>query len=309
MFTASIAKILACPNCKLELRSENNSLLCPRCKEKFLIIGGIPILLSRLYGDTEITQEKWDKNYTSWGKGKRLANYLSEYRQDYLDDILTPINKLWRVEPQSIYCEIGCGPAIVGLEMAKRGCQVVGIDLSLTGLKLAKKLYEQEKVKGFFVCGDILKMPFKTNSFDFIYGGGVLEHFEDTLGAVRELYRILKNDGRVFATVPFVSLSTLTYRQLYGNIPELPILKKIFEFTHIKILKKRFMPFGYEKSFTKGRLKRLFLTAGFSEVEVNFFDCYLPFYRFKNEHLKNILRKLAKFELFWPMVYIEAVKR
>ena len=258
--------------------------------------------------DIEATKRQWDKNYLEWMKGD-VSQYLLEYRKDYLDDILKPINKFWKIKPGLVYGEIGCGLAIVGLEMAKKGCLVVGIDLSLEGLKLAKKLYEREKREGLFVGGNILKIPLKSASLDLIYGGGVLEHFKDTAEAIKELYRVLKKGGRIFATVPFVSLGALTYRQVYGNIPDLPILRTILEFFHIKILKGKFMSFGYEKSFTERKLKQLFSQAGFQKIKIDFFECHLPFYRFKNKHLKKILRKIAKFKLFWPMVYVEAVKR
>jgi ubiquinone/menaquinone biosynthesis C-methylase UbiE len=262
---------------------------------------------TQLSPDVEISMNQWNKNYLEWIKGD-ISEYLFEYRQDYLDDILRPINKLWKIRPESIYCEIGCGPAIVGLEMAKRGCHTVGIDLSLEALELAQKLYSQENVEGFFVCGDILKMPFKEESLDFIYGGGVIEHFNDTTRVINGLYRVLKKRGSIFLTVPYASLSALTYRQLYGNIPELPVLKEALEFLHTKVLGRRFMAFGYEKSFTIGKLKSVFSRAGFTDIKIDFFECHLPFYRFQNKKIKKFLRKLATLKIFWPMVYIEAEK-
>lgn len=306
--TSKLAKILACPDCKSAIKLEGRIFYCSYCRQKFPLKEEMPILISHFSSDVEITKNQWDKNYKKWWSKSKIFDYLKEYRQDYLDDTLIQMEKFWQIKPGLIYCELGCGPAIVGLEMAKRGCQVVGIDLSVEGLKLAKKLYAREHANGLFVCGDILNMPFRAESLDLIYAGGVLEHFKNTHAAVEELYRVTKKGGRIFATVPFVSLSTLTYRQLYGNIPELPILKTILEFIHTDILKRRFMPFGYEKSFTEGRLKQLFLTAGFRQVRIGFFDCHLPFYRFKSERLKNVLRRLAKLKLFWPMVYVEAIK-
>lgn len=56
---------------------------------------------------------------------------------------------------------------------------------------MAKKMFEQEGVsdKGFFVCGDMLNLPFKDNIFSLIYAGGSIEHFSDTGRAVSELRR------------------------------------------------------------------------------------------------------------------------
>lgn len=308
MFTHSFLEILVCPDCQLRVKTKKGSFYCQSCKRLFPLISGIPVMLSGSSSDIEVTKRQWDKNYLEWMKEDSLK-YLHEYKKNYLDDILRPINKFWKIKPGLIYCEIGCGPAIVGLKMAQKGCQVMGIDISLEGLKLARDLYDKEKAEGAFVLGNILKMPFKEESLDLIYGGGVLEHFKNTAEAIRELYRVLKKGGHILTTVPFLSLSALTYRQLYGNIPDLPLLKNILEFIHIKILKKRFMPFGYEKSFTQGKLRQLFFQAGFQKIKIDFFECHLPFYRFKNESLKEFLRKIAKFKPFWPMIYVEAVKR
>lgn len=307
MSTSNFFELLVCPDCRSKIEIGDDGFYCRSCPQLFPLVSGIPVMPSASSSDIEGTRKQWDKNYLEWTGGD-VSKYLLEYRKDYLDDILRPINKFWKIKRGLIYCEIGCGPAIVGVEMAKKGCLVVGIDLSLEGLKLAKDLYEKEKVEGFFVCGNILKMPFKAESLDLIYGGGVLEHFEDTAKAVKELYRVLKKGGHIFATVPCASFSALTYRQLYGNIPDLPLLKNILEFIHIKILKERLMEFGYEKSFTQGKLRRLFSQAGFQEIQTGFFECHLPFYRFKSEYFKKFLRKIAGLEPFWPMVYVEAVK-
>lgn len=307
MFTHNLFEILVCPDCQSAVKKRGGGLRCQSCRRLFPLVSGIPVMLSHSSSKIKDTRRQWDKNYQEWMKGD-ISGYLLEYTKNYLRDILRPINKFWEIKPGLIYCEIGCGPGILGLQMAKKGCVAIGIDLSLEGLKLAKNLYDKAKTKGLFVCGNILKMPFKAESLDLIYGGGVLEHFEDTAKAIQELYRVLKKDGHIFATVPFVSLSTFTYRQLYGNIPDLPFLKNILGFIHIKILKKKFMPFGYEKSFTEGKLRRLFSQAGFQKIKIDFFECYLPFYRFKNECFKRFLRKIASLKLFWPMVYVEAVK-
>ncbi len=67
---------------------------------------------------------------------------------------------------------------ILGLKMAERGSKVFGLDTSVEGIKIAKQVFEKEEKEGLFVCGDLLNPPFKNGQFDFIYGGGMIEHFE-----------------------------------------------------------------------------------------------------------------------------------
>lgn len=255
----------------------------------------------------KIAYNKWNEYYRKMSR-EDIERAKLEYELVYLDDTLQYLDKFWMPGKRNNYLEIGSGPAFLGLEMAKRGLKVFGLDVSIEAIKIAKQVYKREGREGLFVCGDLLNVPFKENQFDFIYGGGVIEHFRDTQKSIREIYRILKNNGLAFNTVPYLSLSSLTYRQLWGNIPDLPFLKQIAEITHINILKKRFMLYGYEKSFTLRKLTGMFRKAGFGEIQTGLFQCYLPFTFIKIKWLKNLARILTKYKLFWPMVYINAEK-
>jgi len=51
---------------------------------------------------------------------------------------------------------------------------------------------------------DITAMKFEYSEFDSILCTQVLEHVDDVDGAFRELYRVLKSDGYLCITVPFI---------------------------------------------------------------------------------------------------------
>lgn len=55
---------------------------------------------------------------------------------------------------------------------------------------------------------DITKMTVKSNSFDFIYCSNVLEHIEDDISAMAELFRVLKPDGTAIIQVPIKGTKT-----------------------------------------------------------------------------------------------------
>ncbi len=178
----------------------------------------------------------------------------------------------------------------------------------MNALCISKALFKREGVKGYFVCGDILKMPFKKNIFHFIYTGGVLEHFKNTQKATDEIYRCLDFGGVTLNTVPNISLST-PYRVLrWGNIPDIPVIKELIEFIEIAIFRKKFMRFGYEMSFSGKKMKKLFNNAGFQGVEIGFFETYYPLDWLKGEFFRKVLTEIANSRLFWPMIYILAKK-
>ncbi len=65
------------------------------------------------------------------------------------------------------------------------------------------------KRQGVDVVHDVNRFPypFKTSYFDEIYASHLLEHAEDVLKVLEELYRILKPGGMLIAKVPYFSSS------------------------------------------------------------------------------------------------------
>jgi len=82
---------------------------------------------------------------------------------------------------------------------------LVGMDSEMYGLAHTKKSLSAVAL----VNGDLMWLPFKADSVDFILASDVLEHLdEDTIG-IREIYRSLKREGKVIFTVP-------AFRSLWG---------------------------------------------------------------------------------------------
>lgn len=305
-----LIQILSCPVCRSSVELKSDSLFCPRCHNFYEIQDGIPIMLpqkSYLQDSLQLTLRKWGHYYSNLTM-EEIARQKRDYEALYGPPVLKHIDQSCQCDrTHSSYLEIGCGLGFLGLEMNKRGYSVYGLDICIEALKAAKNLYEREGITGYFVCGDLLNMPFKRSSFDLIYGGGVIEHFDDTIGAVRALYAVLRKEGIAFNTVPVISLSTF-YRQIWGNIPELPLIKPLAKFVHTRILKEKYMKFGYEKSFTKTHLMRMFRDCHFKWIRIDLLDVFLPMTFVRHDGLRQVLRRLAKSNLFWPMVYICAKK-
>ncbi len=53
------------------------------------------------------------------------------------------------------------------------------------------------------IWGDALSMPVKSDSCDVVICTSVLEHVEDPLAVLREIFRVLRPGGRVIGSVPF----------------------------------------------------------------------------------------------------------
>jgi len=250
------------------------------------------ILSSNYFRDPETLNSKnvWDKIYNF------DMNAFKKDRDDFfsskLDDHINHIRKSYEFNPRSVCLEIGSGPAYIGEYIMKEfDSFYIGIDFNYEMLLTVKKHFENKGfLKYLLIYGDIKDMPFKDNSIDFIYGGGVIEHFSNTDIVLKELHRVLKSNGVSFNTVPCFNFSWILLRS-FANIPSAPIfLKKVFEYIHIKLLKNKILDkfYGYELSFTRNSLTKLHARNGFKNIITGSFTFHPSIKKLKN----SILRKL-----------------
>lgn len=93
--------------------------------------------------------------------------------------------------------EIGCSFGFF-LRMAERsGFQTCGVDLSLCAVQYAK-----ETLKLSVKHGTVFDARFPDGSFDVVTMLGVLEHLPNPLETLREVVRILRQDGILIVEVP-----------------------------------------------------------------------------------------------------------
>ncbi len=67
-----------------------------------------------------------------------------------------------------------------------------------------KSVSNFKNVSHFFhpLCGDVIHLPYRNKSFDFLSMLDVIEHIKNDELAIAEISRILKNNGLVVVTVP-----------------------------------------------------------------------------------------------------------
>jgi ubiquinone/menaquinone biosynthesis C-methylase UbiE len=93
--------------------------------------------------------------------------------------------------------EIAPGPGFFAIELAKIGkYQITGLDISKTFVDIAKRNARQEHVEVDFRQGNASAMPLPEGSFDFVLCRAAFKNFSDPVGALREMRRVLKPEGR-----------------------------------------------------------------------------------------------------------------
>src|SRR5262245_16320948 len=93
--------------------------------------------------------------------------------------------------------DVACGPGYAAAAAARRGVSVVGIDFSLTMVKLAER-----QCPGLdFRFGDAERLDFPADSFDAVVMNFGMLHLADPDRAIAEAFRVLRAGGLYAFTV------------------------------------------------------------------------------------------------------------
>jgi len=93
--------------------------------------------------------------------------------------------------------DVGCGDERYRKFLPK-GVAYVGLDYGPTRQKFYGKTMKPD------ILGDAQTIPIKSNIFDCILCTEVLEHISDTARSLTEMARVVKPDGQMILTVPFL---------------------------------------------------------------------------------------------------------
>jgi SAM-dependent methyltransferase len=130
--------------------------------------------------------------------------------------------------------------------MGGQGAAVFGVDISEPIVRQAKHAFADAALRA--AVADVRRLPFRDQSFDAVYSMGTIEHFRDPEVAVDEIHRVLRPGGRAVVGVP--------------NRWD-PFLRPLMA-AGLQAL--RLYGYGYERSFSRGALRRMLQSAGFEVV-------------------------------------------
>jgi len=113
---------------------------------------------------------------------------------DELHDLAFP------VPPEGRVLDLGCGTGAHAVRLARRGLDVVAVDLSVAGVRAARERFRREGLSGAFLVADAEKLPFRSGSFDVLWSSLLLHHFPRLETLPEELARV--TTGRLVALEP-----------------------------------------------------------------------------------------------------------
>jgi ubiquinone/menaquinone biosynthesis C-methylase UbiE len=169
--------------------------------------------------------------------------------------------------------DAGCGQGRHSLELLRRGCQAVAVDLNLADLRYTRYLLAdltRGQAQGssassghsvppaFLVLrGDAGRLPFPDASFDRVLCSEVLEHVESPERAAAELVRVLKPRGLLAVSVPT------------------PVSEWIMRYSSDDYFNS---PGGHVRIFTFPAVRRLLAGQGLDVVDLHFEHAFHSLY-------------------------------
>lgn len=133
----------------------------------------------------------WEKYYApGGGMTSRIARFRSAIREH---------------GPRSgRILDFGCGSGDLSNSIAEAGYSVVGVDQAAAMIARASQRFGSKQVS-FAWLGESspsTSLPFANEEFDGIVCSSVLEYVDDVPACLREFRRVVRPEGRLFATVP-----------------------------------------------------------------------------------------------------------
>ncbi len=122
------------------------------------------------------------------------------------------------------FLDVGCGDGSFLLEAQSLGYQATGVDPDPKAVAHARKRGLDAHVGGF------PSLNFPSGAFEQITLSQVIEHLHDPVGALSEIYRLLKHNGRIWLSTP--NMNSLTLEEFGKHWRGLESPRHLALFTH-----------------------------------------------------------------------------
>lgn len=113
---------------------------------------------------------------------------------------LKKIIKVGKLNPNDSILDLGCGEGFF-ISLLPNVKKITGIDISKLALKRAKEI-TSSKNNVELKWGDAHKLNIEDKYFDKVFSSEMLEHIPHPRKAIKEIHRVLKNNGIAVISVP-----------------------------------------------------------------------------------------------------------
>jgi ubiquinone/menaquinone biosynthesis C-methylase UbiE len=138
------------------------------------------------------------KGYKGMGMNGAIARWYAKTTFKDIADFRALAKRMSEsLAPGVRVLEVAPGPGFFSIELAKLGnYSITGLDISETFVEIALNNAREAGVSVDFQRGNASAMPFAAESFDLILCRAAFKNFSEPVGALREMRRVLRPDGR-----------------------------------------------------------------------------------------------------------------
>jgi SAM-dependent methyltransferase len=110
------------------------------------------------------------------------------------------LSRIGLLPARPVLADLGCstGHLLADLRAAYPDATLIGVDLVASGLRKANALVPDARL----LQADVCALPLRSATVDAALSANLLEHVPDDVGALAELYRVLRPGGRAALVVP-----------------------------------------------------------------------------------------------------------
>lgn len=154
---------------------------------------------------------------------EKVADSWINIRQKF--KILKILKRLKNLKNKKIL-EVGCGTATQLIEFKDNF--LIGIDFSKNMIKHAKEYANKRNVKIYFILADARYLPFKENSFDFVFSIATIHHIKKRIERIKAIEEILRVSKDLCLFSVLKRYSSLTFFRLFIDFLKLHNFGDIF---------------------------------------------------------------------------------
>jgi ubiquinone/menaquinone biosynthesis C-methylase UbiE len=206
------------------------------------------------------------KPYKGMGMNGVIAKWYASQRSKSMDEFRALARRVADEVPLGGHVlEVAPGPGYFSIELAKLGrCHVTGLDISPTFVEMAARNARDAGVPVTFQQGNASAMPFPSESFDFVLCSAAFKNFTDPVGAMEEMYRVLRKGGRALiidlrGDAPQDAIENAVEHMHLGAVNTF-VNKLIFRFMLLK------------RAYTRRQLEDFAARTRFQSVEIKPFE-------------------------------------
>ncbi|HEY5140862.1 MAG TPA: methyltransferase domain-containing protein, partial [Methylococcales bacterium] len=219
--------IVRCPICLGRVEHQDNAVVCsnPVCRKAYPMVEDIPVLINEESSVFSFDDFAGNKT-TYFQKRGRLVEWINRNVPSISHNLVATHNYK-RLTELALEGNVSARVLVIGGSIAGQGFEILSENPAL-------ELVETDVSFGprvTMIC-DAHDLPFVDGSFDVVIAQAVLEHVVDPFRCVSEFYRVLRDDGLIYAETPFMQqvhggkydFMRFTYRghrRLFRNFEEI----------------------------------------------------------------------------------------